>query len=500
MIYPPRNEYQTAMLNPKAVLADPALKVGQVVRDKLGFPLVASGNFSTVFRMQAGGKTWALRCFIADIGDAAAIYAAIDKHLRRIQSPYFVGFEFQNGGIWIGQKRFPIVKMEWAPGESLKGFLNKNLGKPAAIAGLAEAWRRMVASLGRDRVAHGDLQHDNLLICDGGAGPDIKLIDYDTVVVPEVVGWPENNAGLPAYQHPGRKRMTAKDAEVDNFSALAICASLLALAKKPKLWADFDVAISEGLLFEPGDFEAPDRSRAFGELRALGGECAALAAALRDACQRPDPKGVPRLEDVLGQPTSGPAGQRAPGMSTWWKAGVTGTPPAVAPVTPSATTPPVSPTLASASGGSSWWQAGAKAATGPATSPFTPVGTTPAAQTPLPAAATPPPLTMAPQTLVAAQPPSPMVALPPPPVVASPPSVVVTRAPPTARRSSGGLSRATVLTLFVLVLAGGIALGLALGALRHGSNDFGAAADPGRRAPAARGRAPSSSEGRPLLR
>lgn len=365
MQYPSRAAYQDAMFNSGVVLVDRALKAGSVKQGKDGLPLTASGGFSTVFRTHTGGKEWAIRCFNANIGDAAAIYAAISKHLQLIQSPYFVGFEFQNDGIWMGKTKYPIVKMEWVDGDLLKGFVQKHLRDPHMILALAEAWRRMLASLATARIAHGDLQHENLVISAGSNGLEIRLIDYDTVVVPEIEGWTERNAGYPEYQHPCRRDLTQKHLTVDNFSALVIHASLLALGKKPALWKDFQIETSSGLLFEQSDFTKPQSARAFTVLRDLGGECARLGEALTEACLSKDPLRAPRIDEVLG--AAAPAPQQQP--SKWW-----GMPPAQA-LHPGPAARSIQPLMtqsgAPSANGPDWWRTGATPTPTPAaTSPF----------------------------------------------------------------------------------------------------------------------------------
>ncbi len=299
MRYPSRSDYQNAMCNLQVALVDCALAAGHVKRDLMGLPAVASGSFSTVFHVETAGREWAVRCFIGDIGDAAAIYAAVGAYLKSLQSPYFVGFEYEKDGIRVGSTTYPIVKMEWAAGEPLKSFIRQKRGLPAAIRTLADRWRRMLSDLTANRVAHGDLQHGNVLVRVDGAGPEVKLIDYDTVVVPALDGWAENNAGLPSYQHPRRHEVTSKHPAADAFSGAVIYASLAALARNPGIWDDLGMEHTEGLLFEPDDLANPDHARPFTVLRGLGGECEQLADALCEACVKKGPLEVPHLEEML---------------------------------------------------------------------------------------------------------------------------------------------------------------------------------------------------------
>jgi serine/threonine protein kinase len=211
----------------------------------------------------------------------------------------------------VNGKAYPVLVMEWVDGEPIKDFVKRRLGTPSSLSELALAWRGMLSAMTRDRIAHGDLQDENVLVKETGRGLELKLIDYDTVVVPNIQGLPENNAGLPAYQHPRRPQVKTKNLHIDSFSGLVVYAALSAIAEKPSLWSQFDIeARDKALLFAADDFRAPATSSALRELDSLGGEPARLSAALRDACLSRQPLDVPTLESVLGSSPSAPVSSR----------------------------------------------------------------------------------------------------------------------------------------------------------------------------------------------
>ena len=53
-------------------------------------------------------------------------------------------------------------------------------------------------------VAHGDLQGSNLMVEGSGSALNIRLIDYDTLIVPSSYGRKADAIALPSYQHPKR--------------------------------------------------------------------------------------------------------------------------------------------------------------------------------------------------------------------------------------------------------------------------------------------------------
>jgi hypothetical protein len=71
--------------------------------------------------------------------------------------------------------------------------------------------------------------------------------------------------GHPHYQHPARTAQHLS-ADLDNFSALVIYISFLAIAELPELWTEFH---DENLIFTKKDFQAPGTSSLFAKLKKL---------------------------------------------------------------------------------------------------------------------------------------------------------------------------------------------------------------------------------------
>src|SRR5438034_11486371 len=66
-------------------------------------------------------------------------------------------------------------------------------------------------------MAHGDLQHGNILV----RGGSIHLVDYDGMWVPALKGRHATETGHRAYQHPERSEQDYGQ-EIDRFSVLVI--------------------------------------------------------------------------------------------------------------------------------------------------------------------------------------------------------------------------------------------------------------------------------------
>lgn len=246
--WPNPNDFCEAIQNPKTSLSDPSLKGSQVQLNMLGYPRVASGMFASVFEMRDGEKRWALRCFNHDPKEKADRYTLISKSILSDKLSYTVDFDYQKNGILVNSAWYPVLKMDWVEGETLDLFVQKNLFDKNKLANLQEKFRLMLRSLQENGIAHGDLQHGNILV----RSQEIYLVDYDAFFVPGLEGKESKEIGHANYQHPAR---SASDfgPYLDNFSSLVIDLSLSALIEEPELWDEFDGG-DECLLFRRKDF------------------------------------------------------------------------------------------------------------------------------------------------------------------------------------------------------------------------------------------------------
>jgi hypothetical protein len=329
MQWPTRSQYQDAVLafrtNPRLITV-PELEGATVKLDpRRGMPVCSSGAFASVFPLtDRSGRTWALRCLTRDIGEARAHYEAIDRYLAGCRLPCFVEFRYHHEAIHVAGRapgqRFPVILMEWVEGENLKAHLTPEATRAARAERLYREWVTLCASLREASVDHGDLQHGNVLV---GATAELKLIDYDSLVVPSLLGQAEGIAGLPDYQHPARRQVRTKQAGVDAFSHLVISASLLGLAARPRLWEEWGLAGSDGLLFRPGDLSGVRSSDRVEIVRGLSAETRDVVEQLVAAAEQPSIGGIPWPK--LPVPPVPHAQKKAPGGGKpipAWAAGV----------------------------------------------------------------------------------------------------------------------------------------------------------------------------------
>ncbi|TAH52133.1 MAG: hypothetical protein EYC68_07490 [Chloroflexota bacterium] len=255
MWWPSPSDYQDTVQNPRLAFSDAALRDGEIVRDALGLPKPISGSFATVYQIDHAGRRYAVRCFLRHVPDISQRYASISAYLQRVALPSIVEFRFLEQGIRLRGQWFPVLKMNWLEGERLDVYVARHLYDSQALLDLARQFLQLAASLRQAKLAHGDLQHGNLLI----VNQQLRLLDYDGMFVPELAGRVSNEIGQPNYQHPNR---TARDygPHLDNFSVWVITLSLLGLALDPGLRSSFSSG-SEALLLKQSDFVNPSTSQ-----------------------------------------------------------------------------------------------------------------------------------------------------------------------------------------------------------------------------------------------
>lgn len=291
--WPSPGDYSAAIQNPHHCFADPELARGQVYTNQLGLPVGASGNFAVVYQLHSGAQVFAVRCFIRPVTNQQQRYDALSQHLHGIWLPALVDYAYLPQGIRVRGQWYPVVRMAWIAGQQLHQYIEDHLRHSQLLERLAMQWRGVVAGLCGAHMAHGDLQHGNILV-DGH--DQIHLVDYDGFFIPALHTQPPGERGHPNYQHPERQQHGYYAANADAFSALVIYLSLLALRTEPDLWSWHT---GENLLFKADDFTQPGRTPVWQRLQgSVDPAVQRLTATLEHFCREPV-SATPDLDTVI---------------------------------------------------------------------------------------------------------------------------------------------------------------------------------------------------------
>lgn len=258
MFFPTRIEIRTAVKYPQFI-KDPFFEGYSLENKQAGGIQEWSGGFSMVYCMVNNAEKWALKIWFAEINNNRERYKKISAHIAKCNLSYFSEFKYVENGLLVFDQKtetshlVDVFRMKWIDGTNLTEYISLNLNNRVVLEKLAESFLTMTNDLRKNGISHGDFKNENIFVTNAG---DIKLIDYDSICVPEIEGERDVCRGTGGFQHPSR--ITAgimASLKIDFFSELIIYISILALAENPLLWDKHEVVRAEyRLLFKQDDF------------------------------------------------------------------------------------------------------------------------------------------------------------------------------------------------------------------------------------------------------
>jgi serine/threonine protein kinase len=292
---PSRTEIVTAMSNSVCHKAGELIG-GSVIKN--GSRVVQyAGGYTNVFPfINKDGKKVAIRCWCADIDQARERCQRISEFLKKDTSHYFVNFKYVDNALLIAGTLHPVVVMDWVEGQTLKNYVNEQKPSKALFLDLAAKFIDLVKYLHSQNIAHGDLQHGNIMV-----RPDdsLALIDYDSMYVDSLNGFTDVVKGLPGYQHPARDKNRILNPKLDYFSELVIYLSLHIFAESPELWDEY--VDTEDLLFSMADFADLKHSKLYAAYcHSANPTISRLMQELENALGKDDINKLEPIESLLG--------------------------------------------------------------------------------------------------------------------------------------------------------------------------------------------------------
>ena len=275
--------------------------------------------------MECGNDSFAIKCFKKDIPDLKDRYALLSNYLNTLSLPALTNFTYLSDAICVGGRWYPIIRMEWADAQQLDQYVEQHLKNKGALARLGVEFRKVLEDLAQHEIAHGDLQHGNILV---GKNGEVRLVDYDGMYIPPLQNMPAQESGHHNYQHPIRYQNGYFAPDADSFASIVIYTSLCALEKEPDLWQFYN---GDNLIFSADDFRNPGSTPLWQRLASSSsGEVRQLAGELENYCQG-SLASIPTLENLLtsmlglaypqGGATSIPVPSSAPSHAptgAWW--------------------------------------------------------------------------------------------------------------------------------------------------------------------------------------
>ena len=255
MTYPLISEYVEAVRNAEDNFDK--LRNLRPVTDGNGNPVMTSGNFAVVFKMQdeRNDKLYAVKCFLKDQPNRAENYRMIAEELDFVSSSFLTKFQYLDNELFVDAanvdgEEFPVLLMDWVEGTNLDQYIRQHLHDSYQLHLLAYQYSRLALWLIPQPFAHGDLKPDNIMVREDGT---LVLIDYDGMFVPAMKGQKAREMGSPDFRHPARTEDTFNE-HIDDFSLASILLSLRVIAEEPSLLDKYGAA--DRLLFSEKDYRA----------------------------------------------------------------------------------------------------------------------------------------------------------------------------------------------------------------------------------------------------
>ena len=225
------------------------------VLGKDGNPVMSSGNFAIVFKMQdkQTGKLHAVKCFLREQEGRAESYKLIASELEYVSSTFLTPIQYLEKELFVdttqgADTEFPVLLMDWVEGITLDKYIRTNINDSYKLSLIAYQFCRMGSWLLSQEFAHGDLKPDNIIVREDG---QLVLVDYDGMFVPAMRGQKSRELGCVDYRHPLRTE-DVFNGSIDDFSIASIALSLKAISLKPELLYDFGA--DDRLLFSASDY------------------------------------------------------------------------------------------------------------------------------------------------------------------------------------------------------------------------------------------------------
>lgn len=287
----------TSVENKAALVKDKHVLQGNFLRTPQGRLYHCAGGFSVVFPYTTEtGEKWAFRCWHAEMSNTQKRYESISNAIKKSQLPFLTDFIYEKEGIVVNGVTYPTIRMKWVEGLPLKEYIYKNRMSRGILNNLADSFLQMTREMHTRSLAHGDLQHGNIIVDSSGA---IHLIDYDSFYCPALKGERDYVTGLPDYQHPARKTNKTTSEKIDFFSELIIYISIKAIAEYTSLFDEYKVKDSDSLLFTQKDYSNLTDSKIYKNLSTRGTEFRELLSILKQYLEVTDINKLEPFESLL---------------------------------------------------------------------------------------------------------------------------------------------------------------------------------------------------------
>ena len=183
---------------------------------------------------------------------SAKLTAVVD-FINKNNLSHFVNFRIIDNAIDTPKGVYPAIIMNWHSGDSLMGYLKRNLRNSTALYDLLNKFRSICIRNHESGIVHGDIHSDNISVDDYG---NITLLDIDNIWTPDI-GQVADQGGNRNFQHPLRLCNRYMFSGIDFFSEIIVFSTIYIASHAPQIFEQF---AADDCLFHESDYISPSQS------------------------------------------------------------------------------------------------------------------------------------------------------------------------------------------------------------------------------------------------
>ena len=141
-----------------------------IEKDQRNQPRPWAGAFAVVYKALSPDdrRPFAVRVFTSESPERRERYELVAAYAKDHKPRCLVEFEYRDQSIRSAGdgKWYPVILMEWVQGETMFNWVRDRCreGNADAIGFVADRWVDAVKELADAAIAHGDLQHGNVMV------------------------------------------------------------------------------------------------------------------------------------------------------------------------------------------------------------------------------------------------------------------------------------------------------------------------------------------------
>ena len=129
---------RTSIENQSTLIRDEHARKGKFLRDARNRLCAYSGGFTVVYPYVVNNEKWAFRCWHASMGNVRTRFEIISKVMQSSKANYLSEFVYVNEGIVVDGHMYPITRMKWVDGITLKNYICINKESKVKLIRLSE--------------------------------------------------------------------------------------------------------------------------------------------------------------------------------------------------------------------------------------------------------------------------------------------------------------------------------------------------------------------------